>query len=119
MSVRPHYAQAMFSGVKRFEFRRVRVSVSTGDRVLVYESAPVALVTGEFNVGQVIIGTPAELGTIEQDVTIREAVRGYLGGAPQGTAIQILNPTRWERPLGISELTPGRRPPQSYSFLSQ
>jgi predicted transcriptional regulator len=117
MSIRPAFADELYRGAKLFEYRRVRARIRTGDRVLVYESRPRSYVSGEFRAGRVLTGPPSRLASLEPDPHVRALVERYLRGAARATAIEVLSLTRWDACVALSELSPGTRPPQSYTFL--
>lgn len=117
MSLKPAFADAAFRGVKRFEYRRSRVSAKRGDIVLIYETAPIRHVTGFFVVGRVIVDPSFLLTMLEPDEAIREAVTRYLAEAVRSSALEITSPTRWRVPRALSEVCKASRPPQSYCFV--
>lgn len=117
MSLRPQFARAIYSKAKKFEFRRVRVRLEEGDRVLVYECAPVSHLTGEFRVGEVISGSVSQLVVLETEKSNKAAAKRYLRGAKIATAIEIINAVRWKQTRPLVEFLGGRRPPQSYMFI--
>jgi predicted transcriptional regulator len=117
MSIRPRFAKAIFSGEKEYEYRRVKVRVTTGQKVLVYESAPTSGVVGEFIAGEVLVGRPSQLARLESTPTMRAAVRAYLEGANQATAIEVTSPRRWRTTRPLDDYLGGDRPPQSYVFV--
>jgi predicted transcriptional regulator len=119
MSIRSTYAQAIYAGTKRYEYRRVKVGLAQGDRVLIYECSPIAQVTGVFDVGNVFVGSTQEILNIETNDTIRAAVTNYLKGARIASAIEVVHATKWRRGLEISQILQGVRPPQSYMFLPE
>lgn len=119
MSIRPRFAKAIYSRTKQFEFRRVRTQLRSGDLVLVYESAPVSYLTGQFHVGKVVIGSPTDLIELEAEGTSRVAVQHYLLGAQVASAIEVLDPVRWREKVCFNEFLPGYRPPQSYAFVME
>jgi predicted transcriptional regulator len=117
LSIRPAFAALAFSQRKLFEYRRARVGVRSGDLVLLYETAPVGLITGQFRVGGVRYGH-AELAQGEPDVRVRELVEEYLLDVSCATAIEITRLERFVEPVTLDEVLV-RRPPQSYMFLGK
>ena len=113
------YAEAIYTGAKRHEFRRVRASFVSGDRVLVYEPLPTGLVTGEFVVGTVHQGLPSDITCLETDPWSRIAAEHYLRGAHIATAIEVTAATKWEAGIKLHDVSPGIRPPQSYVFINE
>ena len=113
LAIRPGFAAALYDGSKRFEYRRRRVQIAPGDRILVYESAPVSAVTGEFHVGRVHSGAPESIVT-QSGVELHRLEALYLEGAATASMIEATNPIRWElfedvRAYGLA------KPPVSYA----
>ena len=71
-------AERIWQGLKRQEFRRVRVAIEPGDRIFVYEVAPLAGVTGELTVIAVQHGSPEEILSLEPDEDSRAGARAYI-----------------------------------------
>jgi predicted transcriptional regulator len=92
------------------------MNVRSGDLVIVYETSPTSMVVGQFTVGRVIIGPPSELAAYAETGVV-ERVSAYLIGARMATAIEALNPTRFETAISLDSFSPGLRAPQSYFFL--
>jgi len=109
------YADAIWTGEKRYEFRRRKMSVSPGDRVLVYETAPASAVVGEFIAGALVWGPPAR---------VRAAVGAaggpgldeYFAGATLVSGVRVVAPLHYARPRLLSDFGMSR-PPLSYAFL--
>src|SRR5258708_10038551 len=62
LSIKPEYAEAIFSGKKRFEFRRA-IFKHDIKVVVVYITSPVGQVAGEFNVDDIITDDVDAYGT--------------------------------------------------------
>jgi predicted transcriptional regulator len=113
MSIRPEYAEAIFSGAKTFELRRRRPSFAPGSRVVVYSSSPDQRLLGTFEAGDIHEQNPSKLWKIVSQAAgiSRKDFDAYFVGCEVGYAIQVRSPTRLDpKPLKI-------RPPQSYLFL--
>jgi predicted transcriptional regulator len=117
LSIKPEYAEAIFDGRKRFEFRRsiFREDVET---VVVYMSSPVKQVVGEFRVEGVIADDIDALWdrTESQAGIGREKFMNYFAGRDKGYAIEIGKVKRYGRPRNLEE-SYGVRPPQSFLYL--
>ncbi|MEW6776169.1 MAG: hypothetical protein AB1405_07740 [Bdellovibrionota bacterium] len=115
MSIKPVYANAIYSRLKKYEFRRVRMNAKSGDLVLIYETAPVSMLTGGFVIGTVsYLQNMSELRALLGRNEITQDIVFYLRGAKQITALEVRSCFRWEKPLQFSQLFPGRAVPQSY-----
>ena len=117
LSIKPEYAEAIFDGRKRFEFRRsiFREDVET---VVVYMSSPVKQVVGEFRVEGVIADDIDALWdrTESQAGIGRDKFMSYFAGRDKGYAIEIGKVKRYGRPRNLEE-SYGVRPPQSFLYL--
>lgn len=91
--------------------------LQVGDHAFVYQTRPVALVTGIFVVGGVLPATPSAIAALEPDPCDREAVTRYVVGARNPTAILVQDPRRFARPLELAEVGAARAP-QSYQYIS-
>ena len=60
MSIRPEYADRILNGSKKYEFRK-KVFGRNVSTIIIYESAPVCRVVGEFRLGGILCDTPAGL----------------------------------------------------------
>src|ERR1019366_4796832 len=90
LSIRPPYAEAIFRGEKRFEFRRA-IFRKAVDVVVVYITSPTCLVVGEFDVTDVISDSVADLGdrTSRYAGIDRDGFLDYFRGREVGHAIAI------------------------------
>jgi predicted transcriptional regulator len=118
LSIHPYHAARIFDGVKRTEFRRVRVRCVPPVRVWIYETAPVGMITGSADLAGVTEGPPAELLKYELDLEERPRLASYLSGSKTCSALHLDSPVRFSHPMSLSELGI-RRPPQSYQRLGQ
>ncbi|MCS6245830.1 MAG: ASCH domain-containing protein [Opitutus sp.] len=119
ISVKPRYADAIFSGSKTVELRRVRPRVVSGDLVMVYVSSPRCSLEGAFEVAEVIEASPAQLWkkmSTETGIT-REEFDVYFSGREIGYGIRIRK--AWKLvPVSLARLRASKlRPPQSYHYV--
>jgi len=118
LSIKPRYAAAILAGEKKYEFRRVIFSRRV-DIVVIYASAPVRQVVGEFDVLAVISGSPQSLwertrqyAGVDEDAFFR-----YFSGRQTGHAIQIGELRPYAEPFcPLKRL--GVKPPQSFLYLA-
>jgi predicted transcriptional regulator len=118
LSFTPFFAGALLAGRKRHEFRRGAVQIDAGDLLVVYETAPVGLITGVALVGTARVGTGAELAALELSAELAGPTAEYLAGAPRAVALGIAAYERLDPPLSLAELGLDR-PPRSYRWLSR
>lgn len=122
LSIRPRYAEKIFSGEKTVELRRTKPRVEAGDLVLVYTSSPRCALTGAFVVANVVTGSPEiiwrKCGSKAQIDSA--AFNAYYEGARSAFAIGIERAWTFNCPVTLRELRrrmKGFHPPQSYRYL--
>lgn len=118
LSIKPEYAEKIFSGEKKFEFRKCKFKkdIST---VVVYVSSPVKRIIGEFEVEEILQGSPRFLwqktegrGGISKDSFFK-----YFSGKENGIAIKIGKTEKYAKALNPYETEQKFCPPQSFRYL--
>ena len=104
--IKPLFARQIYSGVKKYELRR-RVKVKPGNIIVLYETAPVKAITGEFVAGSVRL----EKAEAVKAEVLRGLIPGcderdlpYIGERGEVAIIEVLSPKRYRYPLTLSEL---------------
>lgn len=118
LSIKPQYAELIFKGQKKYEFRRSIFKRDDINKIIVYASSPVCKVIGEFVVGEVIADeiqalwkkTMAHAGISKNDFF------GYFANKDFGYAIKIRKHLTYSSPVGIKEAF-GISPPQSFAYV--
>lgn len=118
LSIHPKYADAIFSGSKKVEFRKIRFSRPVS-YIVVYVTSPICKVVGYLEVDRIDLDTPSsnwrkygQLGAISS-----QDYKTYYAGKESSAAILIKMALKLDRPLRLNELWPDIRPPQSYQYL--
>ena len=116
ISIKPEFVERIASGEKRFEFRK-RVFNRQVNKVVVYASSPVRRVVGEFDVGQIIEGSPDAVWERCRFAAGIDKARfmKYFDGCDVAFAISIEGYKNYITPQSISDF--GVLPPQSYCYL--
>ena len=106
ISLKPHYANMVFEGLKRVELRRRIASQISSRDVFVYVSSPARELRGGFRVGQVWEGSPEEVWNIVSDfATInRREFDAYFQGQAVAYALEVTNVWKYESPVTLSWL---------------
>lgn len=117
LSIKPQYAEAIFQGQKRFEFRRTKFK-RVVDVVVVYTSSPVRMVVGEFDVRDVISDELWRLWKRTHHTAGIDSERffAYFRGRSIGHAIAIGDVRRYAEPRALEE-SYGVKAPQSFTYL--
>lgn len=125
-SIRPVYARAVLSGVKRWELRRGSLeSMSMGDAVVLYVSGNEQRITGMFRAGRIYRGSPHQVWRLVSGDPLSGVDRSawqFIAGSPQAVAIEVLDPCTFrKRPsLGeVRQIFPAWNPPLSHVELSR
>jgi predicted transcriptional regulator len=118
LSIRPEFAQKIFDGQKRYEFRRSIFKRQDVKTVVVYASAPVSKVVGEFEVETILHESLDVLWRNTKHLAgiTQEYFLDYFKDKSTGYAIAIRDCWRYESPFDLREVL-GLAPPQSFMYL--
>lgn len=118
LSIKPEFAQKIFLGTKRYEFRKKAFMRGTVGTALVYASSPVRCILGEFDIDGVIEGRPSELWSITSGGAgiDREYFDTYFHGHSRAFALIVGSVREYETPLVPANADPEFVPPQSYRY---
>jgi predicted transcriptional regulator len=119
LSIKPEYADKIFSGEKYFEFRKAIFSDPEVDTVVVYATMPVGKVIGEFKITQVHTGAPADIWRMTEEGSgiSREFFADYFEGRKQAYAIEVGETTVFDTPKTLKEILGRNTAPQSFAYL--
>ncbi|HXE41728.1 MAG TPA: ASCH domain-containing protein, partial [Candidatus Baltobacteraceae bacterium] len=121
LSIRPRFADLIFSGKKTVELRRVKPRVQAGDLVVIYASGATKGMVGAFEVADVVAAAPNSIWRKYNGgsgLTKREFDR-YFANISVGYAIRIRKFWKIQEPVSLKILRKRRagfRPPQSYHY---
>jgi predicted transcriptional regulator len=120
LSIKPEFANKIFNGTKKYEFRRILFKNETIDSVIVYASAPISKVIGEFEIDEILFHDIESLWlkTAEYSGISEEYYTDYFQGKSNGYAIKVKNPKKYKRKLCIQN-TYGLKPPQSFAYIKK
>ena len=118
LSIKPEFAHKIFEGEKKFEFRRT-IFKRPVKKVIVYASAPVSKVIGEFEIDKILYedlqalwDKTSEFAGIEEGYFL-----DYFVGKECGYAIQIKKVKVYPLQLCIREHFQ-LDPPQSFAYVT-
>lgn len=118
LSIKPEFAEKIFDGTKRFEFRRSLFKNREVDTIVVYASAPISKVIGEFKIEHILQHELEDLWEQTKDYSgiSKEYYDKYFNGKDSGFAIKVKSTNRYKRALNLREEF-GMVPPQSFAYL--
>jgi predicted transcriptional regulator len=118
MSIHPGYAEQLFDGSKRVEFRR-RAPRNEPGWILVYATAPQKELLGLLRVRTVWQASPTKLWRQFAEVggIARRDYSKYFKGSPVAFALEIDKALPFRRPATLNAVGEGVKPPQSFQYL--
>ena len=117
LAIKPKYAEAIYSGKKRWEFRKAPPPVPGW--VYLYESAPVSKITGCVYLAFKVQGQPDDVWDVTKcqhlipgsaGISWTE-FRAYVGKAKSVAACATFSAERYPEPIALDS---GFRPPQNW-----
>lgn len=119
LSIKPEFAELIFDGTKKFEFRKAIFKNENIRTVVVYASSPVQKVIGEFEIETIISDNLKNLwDKTKQFAGIdEEYFYQYFAQKENGFAIKIKKAFKYKKPLSLKDdfkVTP----PQSFLYLN-
>ena len=119
LSIKPECVEKIFSGEKRFEFRKsaFREDVS---RVVVYATSPVCRIVGEFEVEDILQASPRQLWQKTKDSAgiSKSFFFDYFSGKKNAVAIKIGKFKKYEKEVDpYKDLRDRFIPPQSFRYI--
>jgi len=123
ISIRPHFANAILSGIKTVELRRRIPSIALGTRLWIYATRPTAAVIGSVILEQIVEQPPEELWEFcgHHAAVDRELFDAYFEGTNVAlglflTDVRRTNPVEIEQ---LREMRSGFHPPQVIARLTK
>ncbi len=118
LSIKPEFANKIFDGTKKFEFRKSIFKNKDVKTVVVYASSPVKQVIGEFEIDDILTSAPHEIWeqTKEYSGISEDFFYEYFADREIGYAIKIKKTKRYRNPKNLREEF-NLFPPQSFAYL--
>ena len=120
LSIKPEFVEQIFSGKKRFEYRKVIFKRNNISTIVVYATKPYGKVVGEFEIGDIIMKDPKELWEETKDHSgiSKRYFNEYFKGKDKGFAIKIKNFKKYDHPLDLSMIDKNIKvAPQSFCYI--
>ncbi|MEN0057108.1 MAG: ASCH domain-containing protein [Mucilaginibacter sp.] len=119
LSIKPEYVEKIFSGEKKFEYRKCIFQKKNIKTIVIYSTMPVGRVVGEFQIGEILSASPGEIWGITKEFSgIKESFfQQYFKDKNLAHAIQIKKLTVYEKAKKLQEVITGSVPPQSFCYI--
>jgi len=120
LSIKPEFANKIFEGTKKYEFRRAIFKNPNVKKIMVYASSPVQKIIGEFEIDQIINLDLKSLWnkTHRYSGITEDFFFEYFVDKEKGYAIKIKNYKKYHKPLCIRDDF-NAFPPQSFLYVAQ
>lgn len=121
LSIKPEYVEKIFSGTKKFEFRKVLFNDKRVNTILVYSTMPVGRIVGEFQIKKIHQDSPEGLWSKTKE---HAGIDGafflqYFGSRKRAFAIEIGCVTLYDQPIDPKTVFTKFTAPQSFFYINE
>lgn len=119
LSIKPEYVEAIRTGKKLFEYRKV-VFQKPVSKIVIYSTLPCGMVVGEFSVGKIVVNTPEAIWKLTKGSSgiSSSSFSTYFDGRKIAYAIQIENFVEYRHPKKLRDAFPQiKTAPQSFVYV--
>lgn len=119
LAIKPEFVERIFSGDKKFEFRR-RVALCNVDKIVIYATRPICAVVGAVDVCGIISGTPDDVWarTCNAAGIDRGFFDSYFSGENMAYAYKLGHVLRFDVPRPLSDFGV-RTAPQGFVYIKR
>lgn len=118
LSIKPKYSEKIFSGEKRFEFRKQKPK-RVVDKIFIYESRPSQNIVGWFSIKRIHSGHPEEIWMKCKSSSglDEKSFFNYCNGSKIIYAYEIDEIFQFDEPINPFKIVSDFKPPQSFKYL--
>jgi predicted transcriptional regulator len=118
LSIKPEFADKIFNGTKKYEFRKSVFKNKNVDTVVVYASSPWKYIIGEFKIETILSDSVDRIWeqTHESSGISEDFYRMYFANKTSAYAIKIGSVKKFKKPKQLSDYHINHAP-QSYVYL--
>ena len=118
LSIKPEFVEKIFAGTKKYEFRKSLFKRSDVKYVVIYASAPIKRVVGEFEIDDILSD---DVETVWEQTKMYSGIsksfyNSYFRNRKTANAIQIGNLIKYEETKLLSDYHI-RQAPQSFCYI--
>ena len=119
MSIHPEYILKIFSGSKKYEYRKTLYTSVFVDTIVMYSTSPVKMIVGEFKTSGIMISDPKDIWfeTEEWSGLNKKAFFDYYKGYDEVGAIHIDKVIVYKEQIKGEVFRKDFRPPQSFNVM--
>lgn len=119
MSIKTKYVNEIFSGIKKYEFRKKSIGEQNlHKKVYIYSSEHDKAIIGYVVFDKIISGNSDEISNL--DIKNKEMIQGYFGEREKCYALKIEKYVRFIKPISLKEIKekcPNEVMPQFFKYL--
>jgi len=118
ISIHPEYANAIFSGEKKIEFRKLNIP-KTVNHVVLYVTAPEQKIVGYFSIKEIVEDRPIELWRKFNHIsgTTIDFFNKYYNDQKLGLGLLVDQVNILKNPFTLDKAGAGTKPPQSFLYI--
>lgn len=119
LSIKPEYANKIFSGEKKFEYRKL-IFKREIKFIVVYATKPVGMIIGEFEIDKIISDTPKQIWNLTKEYAgiEEDKFKNYFLNKETGFAIKVKKAKLYQHSKTLKEYNPKIKvPPQSFCYI--
>ncbi|TRX46335.1 ASCH domain-containing protein [Fulvivirga sp. M361] len=119
LSIKPEYANKIFSGEKKFEFRKRAFGKMEVRTVVVYSTMPVGRIIGEFSIKEIHQDSPESIWSKTKRFSgiDKGFFNEYYDGRDLAIAIEVDKPVLYDNPINPKKEYENFTAPQSFMYL--
>lgn len=120
LSIKPEYVERIFSGSKKYEYRKAIFKKQNIKKVIVYSTMPVGKIVGEFEIERIIEDSPNNIWeqTQEYSGVDKSFFDYYFNDRDKGYAIKISKVKLYDKPIDPKLKYEKFTAPQSFKYLA-
>lgn len=118
LSIKPEFVEKIFAGTKKYEFRKSLFQRRDIKHIVIYASAPIKRVVGEFEIAEILSDDVDVIWekTKRHSGISKEFYMSYFHHKGQANAIRIGHVTKYNKPKSLSDFNI-QHAPQSFRYL--
>lgn len=120
LSIKPEFVKEIFTGNKKFEYRKSIFKKAEVKSVVIYATMPIGRIVGEFSIEKILQDTPSRLwkDTSSKSGISKGYYDSYFKGRNKAYALQIGELIEYENAINPYELIDNFMPPQSFKYIT-
>lgn len=119
LSIKPEFVEKIFSGEKKFEYRRNIFKNKSIDTIVVYCTKPIGKVVGELKIDEILnLDIDLLWAKTKQNSGIKyDFFKSYFHDKDHGYAIKFSEVIEYEEPIPLAHIKEGLKAPQSFCYI--